>query len=100
MFLIKTTLPISYREFEVTSFAQSIVESGAACVQHREISSTYSWDGKLNHDKEWLLEIKVSEKNKAANAFYDCFNFKTVGKRKKYYNNEDDALLKEKILKK
>jgi len=64
MFLIKTTLPISYREFEVTSFAQSIVESGAACVQHREISSTYSWDGKLNHDKEWLLEIKVSEKNK------------------------------------
>ena len=64
MFLIKTTLPISFREFEVTSFAQSIVESGAACVQHREISSTYSWDGKLNHDKEWLLEIKVSEKNK------------------------------------
>ena len=64
MFLIKTTLPISFREFEVTSFAQSIVESGAACVQHREISSTYSWDGKLNHEKEWLLEIKVSEKNK------------------------------------
>ena len=64
MFLIKTTLPISFREFEVTSFAQSIIESGAACVQHREISSTYSWDGKLNHDKEWLLEIKVSEKNK------------------------------------
>jgi len=64
MFLIKTTLPISFREFEVTSFAQSILESGAACVQHREISSTYSWDGKLNHEKEWLLEIKVSEKNK------------------------------------
>jgi len=64
MFLIKTTLPISFREFEVTSFAQSIVESGAACVQHREVSSTYSWDGKLNHEKEWLLEIKVSEKNK------------------------------------
>ena len=64
MFLIKTTLPISFREFEVTSFAQTIVESGAACVQHREISSTYSWDGKLNHEKEWLLEIKVSEKNK------------------------------------
>ena len=64
MFLIKTTLPISFREFEVTSFAQSILEYGAACVQHREISSTYSWDGKLNHEKEWLLEIKVSEKNK------------------------------------
>ena len=64
MFLIKTTIPISFREFEVTSFAQTIVESGAACVQHREISSTYSWDGKLNHEKEWLLEIKVSEKNK------------------------------------
>ena len=46
------------------------------------------------------LSLEVSEKNKAANAFYDCFNFKTVGKRKKYYNNEDDALLKEKILKK
>ncbi len=64
MFLIKTTLPISFREFEVTSFAQSVVESGAACVQHREISSTYSWDGKLNQEKEWLLEIKVSEKNR------------------------------------
>lgn len=64
MFLIKTTLPISFREFEVTSFAQSVVDSGAACVQHREISSTYSWDGKLNHEKEWLLEIKVSEKNR------------------------------------
>ena len=51
------------REFEVTSFAQSLVEAGAACVQHHQISSTYKWEGKIEHEKEWGLSIKVSTNN-------------------------------------
>ena len=51
------------REFEVTSFAQSLVEAGAACVQHHQISSTYKWEGKIEHEKEWGLSIKVSINN-------------------------------------
>ena len=58
--VIKTTLPDSWREFEVTSFAQTLVESGAACVQHHKVSSTYKWDGKIQSETEWSLEIKVS----------------------------------------
>lgn len=61
--IIKTTLPITMREFEVTSFAQSLVEAGAACVQHHQISSTYKWEGKIEHEKEWGLSIKVSINN-------------------------------------
>jgi len=61
--IIKTTLPITMREFEVTSFAQSLVEAGAACVQHHQISSTYKWEGKIEHEKEWGLSIKVSTNN-------------------------------------
>ena len=58
--VIKTTLPDSWREFEVTSFAQTLVESGAACVQHHKVSSTYKWEGKIQSETEWSLEIKVS----------------------------------------
>ncbi|MGB1589348.1 MAG: divalent-cation tolerance protein CutA [Candidatus Poseidoniaceae archaeon] len=61
--IIKTTLPISMREFEVTSFAQSLVEAGAACVQQHEISSTYEWEGKIQHEKEWSISVKVSSTN-------------------------------------
>ena len=59
----KTTLPDSWREFEVTSFAQTLVESGAACVQHK-VSSTYKWEGQIQSDTEWALQIKVSNSNK------------------------------------
>ena len=64
LWLVKTTLPDSWREFEVTSFAQALVESGAACVQHHKVSSTYKWEGKIQSDTEWALQIKVSESNK------------------------------------
>ena len=64
LWLIKTTLPDSWREFEVTSFAQALVESGAACVQHHEVSSTYKWEGQIQSDTEWALQIKVSNSNK------------------------------------
>ena len=44
------------------------------------------------------LLLEVSELNSAANEFYSHFDFRTVGKRKNYYKDGSDALLKEKIL--
>lgn len=61
---IKTTLPTSWREFEVVSLAQDLLENGAACVQHHQITSTYKWDGSVQSEKEWSLEIKVSNTNR------------------------------------
>ena len=46
--------------------------------------------------KKVLLE--VSDKNLIAEVFYNKFKFLTVGRRKNYYKNESDAVLKEKIL--
>ena len=46
--------------------------------------------------KKVLLE--VSDKNLIAEVFYNKFKFLTVGRRKKYYKNGSDAVLKEKIL--
>ena len=44
------------------------------------------------------LVLEVSNKNVIAEKFYDKFNFFTVGKRKNYYRDGSDALLKEKKL--
>ena len=66
LWIVKTTLPGSWREFEVGSFAQSLVESGAACVQHHKVSSTYKWEGKIQSENEWSLQIKVSQYDKQA----------------------------------
>ena len=44
------------------------------------------------------LSLEVSAENIAANEFYKCFNFLTVGQRKNYYRNGVDAVLKEKFL--
>ena len=41
--------------------------------------------------KEFTLE--VNEKNIAAQKLYSKFGFKTLGIRKKYYNNKDNALI-------
>ena len=46
--------------------------------------------------KKILLE--VSQENNAAQKFYDCFNFSTVGIRRNYYKDGSNALLKEKQL--
>ena len=46
--------------------------------------------------KKLLLE--VSETNSIAEIFYCKFNFLTVGRRKNYYKDGTDAILKEKIL--
>ena len=66
LWVLKTTLPVSWREFEVTSFAQSLLEAGAGCVQHHKVSSTYKWEGRIQSEYEWSLQIKVSEDNKQA----------------------------------
>jgi len=65
LWLIKTTLPISWREFEVTSFSQSLIEQGASCIQHYEVTSTYSWEDSVTSVREWAVEIKVSNSNKS-----------------------------------
>ena len=46
--------------------------------------------------KRVLLE--VSDANLIAEVFYNKFKFLTVGRRKNYYKNKSDAVLKEKIL--
>ena len=46
--------------------------------------------------KRVLLE--VSDENLIAEVFYNKFKFLTVGRRKNYYKNGSDAVLKEKIL--
>ena len=50
---------------------------------------------KLNIKK---LLLEVSETNSGAEFFYSKFNFLTVGRRRKYYKDGTDAILKEKIL--
>ena len=49
---------------------------------------------KLNIEK---LLLEVSETNSIAEVFYSKFNFLTVGKRKNYYKDGSNAVLKEKI---
>ena len=63
---IKTTLPISWREFEVVALAQDLLANGAACVQYYQITSTYKWDGSVQSEKEWSVEIKVSIANRVS----------------------------------
>ena len=60
LFIIQTTLPSSWKEFEIGSFSQLLIESGAACVQRKSIVSMYNWNGEIHSNSEWSLEIKVS----------------------------------------
>ena len=50
---------------------------------------------KLNIEK---LLLEVSETNSIAEVFYGKYNFLTVGRRKNYYKDGTDAVLKEKKL--
>ena len=43
------------------------------------------------------LLLEVSETNSIAEVFYSKFNFLTVGRRKNYYKDGSDAVLKEKF---
>ena len=42
--------------------------------------------------------LEVSQENNTAEKFYDRFDFFTVGRRRNYYKDGSDAVLKEKIL--
>jgi len=64
LWVIKTTLPKSWLEAEVGSFALSLLESGAACIHHHLVTSTYTWEDKVQSEQEWAVEIKVSKANK------------------------------------
>ena len=44
------------------------------------------------------LFLEVSLNNVVAEKFYSRFDFSTVGKRRNYYKDGSDALIKEKIL--
>tara|TARA_B110000444_G_scaffold261269_1_gene312243 strand:+ start:5570 stop:5890 length:321 start_codon:yes stop_codon:yes gene_type:complete len=66
VFIIQTTLPRSWDEFEIGNFSQQLIESGAACVQYSAINSMYRWKGNLESSLEWSLEIKVSTSHKDA----------------------------------
>lgn len=57
--IIQTTLPSSWKEFEVGTFSQSLLEAGASCVQHSSVQSMYRWEGQLESSSEWAIEIKV-----------------------------------------
>ena len=61
--IIQTTLPGTWIEAEVGAFAQTLVEAGAACVQHSSIQSTYKWEGSIESSAEWRVQLKVSESN-------------------------------------
>jgi ribosomal-protein-alanine N-acetyltransferase len=44
------------------------------------------------------VTLEVNEKNLAARDLYEKFSFKIVGKREKYYENSDDALILTKVI--
>lgn len=49
---------------------------------------------KLAETKERAtLTLEVNEKNEIAQKLYLNYGFEKLGKRKKYYNNEDDAII-------
>ena len=52
---------------------------------------------KLNINR---LLLEVSQSNTIAENFYKSFDFSTVGRRKNYYKDGSDALLKEKKINK
>ena len=45
------------------------------------------------NQKAKSITLEVNEKNIPAIKLYEKYNFKTVGTRKKYYNNTYDAIL-------
>ena len=62
--VIQTTLPRKWEEYRVGSFCQNLIENGAKCVDYSEVRSMYEWEGKLNSEKEWRIEMKCSEVKK------------------------------------
>ena len=64
LLIILTTLPSEWDEYRVGSFAQLLLESGAACIEYSPVQSVYRWEGQVTSSKEWKLEIKSSFSSK------------------------------------
>jgi len=57
------------------------------------------WSLEFVHKKKVAtITLEVNEKNLAARGLYDKFGFKMVGKRAKYYESSDDALILTKVI--
>lgn len=54
---------------------------------------TYFLKEVQKNDTIQKIELEVNEKNEIAIQLYKKQGFKEVGRRKKYYNNQDDAIL-------
>jgi len=55
---VSTTLPISWKEFEVGEWAHAFLTEGiVACVQIDKIRSMYYWEGQANTEEEWRISI-------------------------------------------
>ena len=66
IWVIKTTLPESMSEEEISSFSHKLIEAGAACIQHHKVTSTYKWEDEMKSESEWSIQIKVSKNSKQA----------------------------------
>ena len=66
IWVIKTTLPESMSEEEISSFSHKLIEAGAACIQHHKVTSTYKWEDEMKSESEWSIQIKVSRYSKQA----------------------------------
>jgi|TARA_B100001996_G_scaffold72036_1_gene52870 periplasmic divalent cation tolerance protein len=55
---VTTTLPISWKEFEVGEWAHTFLsEKKVACVQIDRIRSMYQWNETINSEEEWRLSF-------------------------------------------
>jgi ribosomal-protein-alanine N-acetyltransferase len=50
------------------------------------------------HKRVATVTLEVNEKNLAARNLYQKYGFEMVGKREKYYDNSDDALILTKVI--
>ncbi|MDP6856762.1 MAG: divalent cation tolerance protein CutA [Candidatus Thalassarchaeaceae archaeon] len=55
---VTTTLPISWKEFEVGEWAHNFLsEKKVACIQIDRIRSIYQWNQTINSEEEWRLSF-------------------------------------------
>jgi len=67
VYVIQTTLSGELNEAEVGFWAQSIIDSKlAGCVNTRKITSIFRWEGEIQSNPEWQIQIKTSKLSKDA----------------------------------
>tara|TARA_B100001113_G_scaffold150842_1_gene123687 strand:+ start:713 stop:1036 length:324 start_codon:yes stop_codon:yes gene_type:complete len=61
---VVTTLPISWKEFEVGEWAYSLLSANkVACIQIDKIRSMYLWQNNVNSEEEWRLSMTTTQKS-------------------------------------